>query len=232
MSGKLILQVTEAWRAAYPDAHAGLLVMRGVENPAVHPRLERRKQALEAEVRARFAGQERSAVAGFGPIPAYAAYYRRFDKTYHVEAQLASIAFKGKPLPTVAALVEAMFMAEVKNALLTAGHDLDRLELPVALDVAGGEERYTLMRGQEQRLKAGDMMMADRAGVISSILYGPDQRTQIRPETENVLFAVYAPPGIDPEAVRAHLEDIRDHVLVVSPAAAVHALHVFGARPG
>ncbi len=74
------------------------------------------------------------------------------------------------------------------------------------------------------------MFMADRSGVISSIVYGPDRRTQIHAETRNVLFAVYAPAGISPAGVRAHLRDIRDHVRVVSPGAAVHTLQIFGAR--
>jgi DNA/RNA-binding domain of Phe-tRNA-synthetase-like protein len=94
-----------------------------------------------------------------------------------------------------------MFMAEVQNMLLTAGHDFESLELPITLDVSRGDERYTLLRGQEQILKPGDMLMADRAGIISSILYGPDQRTQIKSSTRNVMFAVYAPQGIDEQAV-------------------------------
>ena len=70
------------------------------------------------------------------------------------------------------------------------------------------------------------MLMADRAGVISSIVYGPDERSQITAATRNVVFAVYAPAGIDPRAVQAHLRDIRDYVLIVAPAAQVQALQV------
>jgi len=131
-------------------------------------------------------------------------------------------------LPSVAALVESMFMAEIKNLLLTAGHDLDSLQLPVTLNVASGEEQYTLLRGTEQVTKSGDMFMADGMGVVSSILYGPDQRTQINEKTRNVLFAVYAPEGIEVEATRQHLEDIHENVLLVSPEARVELLEVFG----
>jgi DNA/RNA-binding domain of Phe-tRNA-synthetase-like protein len=223
-----LFEITDAWKAMFPDAHAGILAMRGVENPAVHGELGRRKGALEALLRAQFAGQDRKALEALPTMRAYHAYYKRFGKSYHVLAQLESIAFKGRAIPSVAALVEAMFMAEVKNGLLTAGHDLDCLHLPVTLSVATGGERYMLLRGQEQVLKAGDMFMADRAGVISSILYGPDQCTQIQPETGNVLFAVYAPAGIAPEAVLGHLQDISDHVQVVSPAATVQLLQVYG----
>lgn len=223
-----LFHITDTWKAAYPDAHAGILAMRDVENPALHAELERRKVELEAQLRAQFAGQDRQALEALPVMQAYRDYYRPFNKTYHVLAQLESIAFKGRSIPSVAVLVEAMFMAEVKNALLTAGHDLDSLHLPVTLSVATGTERYTTLRGQERALKAGDMFMADRGGVISSILYGPDQRTEITPQTRNVLFAVYAPAGIAPEALQTHLEDIRAYVWLVRPAATVKLLQVYG----
>ncbi|MBI5565297.1 MAG: hypothetical protein HY870_10390 [Chloroflexi bacterium] len=221
-----MFQVSDAWKVAYPAAHAGILVMNGVTNPSHHAGLEEIKQQLQAELRARFAGQERSAIAALPTIQAYNTYYKSFKKTYHVQLQLESIAFKGKSLPSVAALVEAMFMAEIKNLLLTAGHDLDTVQLPITLDVATGQESYTLLRSQEQLSKAGDMLMADQTGVISSVLYGPDQRTQITANTRRVLFAVYAPPGIEAADVQHHLEDIRQYVWCVSPAAKVERLEV------
>jgi hypothetical protein len=95
----------------------------------------------------------------------------------------------------VAALLEAMFMAELDDLLLTADHDLDALRLPLTLDVAQGTETYTLLRGDEQTLKAGDMFIRDAEGVIFSVLYGPDRRTPITPETKNVVFTVYAHAG-------------------------------------
>jgi len=223
-----MFDITTSWRTTYPDAHAGFLVMHNVDNPVACPELDRRKQDLESELRVRFVGQDRKALDAIPTISAYNAYYKQFVKTYHVQAQLESIAFKGRAIPSVGALVTAMFMAEVKNLLLTAGHDLDSLHLLVTLGVAAGDERYTLLRGQDQVLKAGDMMMADRHGVISSIVYGPDQRTQIAAHTRSVLFAVYAPAGIPVQAVDSHLQDIRDYVQLGSPAAVVKALHVVG----
>ena len=220
------LGVSEAWRSTFPDAHAGALALREVANPPVHDGLERRKRELEQALRARFAGGDRRTITALPSIRAYDTYYRPFRKTYHVQHQLESVALKGKPIPSAAALVEAMFMAELESQLLTAGHDLDTLRAPVVLGVAGGTERYVLLRGEEQLLKAGDMFIADRDGVISSIVYGPDQRTRITAATRNALFTVYAPAGIHPGAVRAHLEALRDHVQVISPEARVETLQV------
>jgi DNA/RNA-binding domain of Phe-tRNA-synthetase-like protein len=224
-----MFQISAAWASAYPDAHVGVLMMREVANPPHHPELEKRKAALEEQLRARWAGQDRRALEQLPVLRAYNAYYGRFKKSYHVQLQLESIVFKGKPLPTVAALVETMFMAEVKNLLLTAGHDLDKTRGPLTLNVAQGDETYLLMRGQPQTLKAGDMFIADGAGILSSIIYGPDQRTAIGPDTRRVVFTVYAPPGIAPPAVLQQLEDIRQNVASVAPAAQVELLKVFGA---
>ncbi len=224
----MIFEVSGTWKATFTGAHAGVLVMRDVVNPAGHADLEHHKKALVEELRGRFAGQERSQLEALPPLQAYNAYYKRFKKTYHVQLQLESILFKGKSIPSVAALVEAMFMAEIKNMLLTAGHDLDTLQLPARLEVTKGDETYTLLRGQSQQVKAGDMMIVDGKGIISNILYGPDQRSQILPETRNVLYTVYAPAGIEAPAITRHLQDIEGYVRVFAPQAKTELLQVFG----
>jgi DNA/RNA-binding domain of Phe-tRNA-synthetase-like protein len=226
-----MFQISTAWASAYPDAHVGVLMMREVVNPPHHPELEAQKAALEEQLRARWAGQDRRALEQLPVLQVYKTYYGRFKKSYHVQLQLESIVFKGKALPTVAALVEAMFMAEVKNLLLTAGHDLDKTQGSLTLNVATGDETYVLMRGQPQALKAGDMFIADEVGILSSIVYGPDQRTAIGPETRRVGFTVYAPPGIAAPAVLQHLADIRQNVESLAPNAQVELLQVFGAAP-
>jgi DNA/RNA-binding domain of Phe-tRNA-synthetase-like protein len=114
--------------------------------------------------------------------------------------------------------------------LLTAGHDLDKLQLPLTLDVTQGTESYIVMRGEDQIVKAGDMMISDQVGIISNIIYGPDQRTQITESTRNVVFTVYAPAGIDEQLITQHLQDIRDYILVVAPDAQMELLQVHGGR--
>ena len=223
-----MFEVTEAWKLAFPQAHAGVLVMKDVVNPASHAGLERRKAALMAEIRSRYGGLERSQLEILPCLQVYGAYYKRFKKTYHVQLQLESIAFKGKSIPSVAVLVEAMFMAEVKNMLLTAGHDFDSLQLPIRLDVTKGDEVYTLMHGQPQQVKPGDMMILDGKGIISNIIYGPDQRTQIRAGTRNVIYTTYAPAGIGEQAVSEHLQDIQEYVRLFAPDARTEMLQVFG----
>lgn len=224
------LVLSPAFANAYPEAPIGALVMEGVANPPRHPLLDDRKAAVESELRSRFAGGDPAAIRRLPAIQAYSAYFKRFKKTYHVQLQLESVVFKGRSIPSVAALVESMFVAELKNAVLTAGHDLDKIRGQVRVQVADGTERYEMLNGQEQALKQGDMFMADDEGVISSVLYGPDRRTAIGPDTGRVLFTAYGVPGVERATLQKHLEDIRDTVLLVAPKARVMTLAFYGGQ--
>lgn len=220
--------VSMEWKTTYPGAAAGILVMRNVANPDRHSAFDQHKAEFEKELRSRFSDYDRAGLKALPTIQAYNAYYKHYKKSYHVQLQLESVALKGKSIPRVAVLVEAMFMAELKNLLLTAGHDLEAINQPVRLKVADGSESYTLFNGKEQVLKAGDMFMADAKGVISSVIYGPDHRTRITAETRQVFFGVYAVPGIGEQAVQHHLEDIRANIMFFAPDAELETLEVYG----
>jgi DNA/RNA-binding domain of Phe-tRNA-synthetase-like protein len=221
-----MFRVSDDWKRAYPGAHAGILAMSNVINSTRHSELDHQKEELETDLRALFT--DRDSLKSLVPIKAYQEYFKRFKKTYHVFQQLESVIFKGKSIPQVAALVEAMFMEELRNMLLTAGHDLDVVKTPLKLDIAKGNEKYIRMNGQEQVLKAGDMMIADSDAVISSVIYGPDRRTMITPATNRVLFTVYGVPGISEQSARQHLEGIEANIRLVSPDAELELLEVYG----
>jgi DNA/RNA-binding domain of Phe-tRNA-synthetase-like protein len=223
-----MIEISSSWKSVYPGSSIGVLVMHGVENPQQHPQLDEKKKNLEESLRAQFSSYDRTSLRAIPVLASYRDYYKRFNKTYHVQHQLETLVFKNRHIPRVAALVEAMFMAELKNLLLTAGHDLNAIKSPLRIDVARGTESYIRMNGEEQTLKAGDMMIADANGIVSCIIYGPDSRTRIRPETDRVVFTVYAPPGIEERDVSRHLEDIRENVTVIAPRASVELLETFG----
>lgn len=218
---------SEKWKRAYPGARVAALVIRNVKNVAFHPELERRKRALEKELYLHFSNKEESALKTLHPIRAYTEYYKRFKKTYPLLQQLKTVVIKQKPLPAVSGLVDAMFMAEMKNLLLTAGHDLKKVVAPLTLDVSCGTERYLKLNREIQLLKPNDMIMTDGEGVISSVLYGPDGRTKITLQTREVLFVVYAPAGIEKENIYRHLEDIRENVFLFSPQAEAEPIKIY-----
>jgi DNA/RNA-binding domain of Phe-tRNA-synthetase-like protein len=214
--------IDASWQTrAEPGAIAGFLALDQVSNPPQHDGINELASALEAELRERFAGQDRAAIQETPPHPAYAAFYKRFGQRYHVGMQLDSVARKGKSLPRVAALVEAMFIAELRNGILTAGHDWQALTPPVMLGVGTGAETFTKANGETTSIKDGDLYTADAHGVLSAIISGPSALARIGPDTTNVLFVVYAPAGVEPSRVEAHLDELEANVRLISPAAII-----------
>ena len=222
------VKVADSWKNTHAEARVGVLVLRGVSNSTRHDSLDERKLRIEDELRTRFTGKTKADLTALDTIRRYNAFYKPFNKTYHVLLQLESVALKGKALSSTMALVQAMFMAEVHTQLLTAGHDLARVVPPLTIAASQGGEPYVRINGQAQALKPGDMYMSDTEGILSSVIYGPDQRTQIRPETRDVMFVTYAPKGIGAELLRQHMDELEEYVRIVSAEAQRDMLGVWG----
>ncbi len=220
----MLLSGSNRWNTVCPGAVVGALAMRRVANPENSPSLDARKEDLEARLRSQYSSYTRRELNAHPSLQPYVAYYKSFGKTYHVELQLESLVFKNRPIPRVAALVEAMFMAELSSLILTAGHDLDSVHGQVGVDVAAGDETYVTPNGQMQPLKQNDMFIHDDESILSCVIYGPAHRARITPTTTRVLFTAYAPPGIGVKKVRDHLSDLRANVLTIAPDAEVENL--------
>lgn len=203
---------TPQWQAAHPGAIIGLLELSNVDNSLPCPQLDQRKRQVEARLRQDYAGFIRQDFLILPVMAAYHRYYRRFDKTYHVLLQVESIVNKGKRLPDVSPLVDANFASEVDSLVLTAGHDAAKLETPLVIDVSRAGDEMTTLSGVVKASQAGDMVMRDRLGMCCTILLGQDNRSPLTPQTRHVLYVSYVPPGVSPEIVMAHLQQVEAHV--------------------
>lgn len=56
----------------------------------------------------------------------------------------------------------------------------------------------------------------DDKGIISSVLYGPDYRTQIADKTRDRLFFSYFPFGEDNNNIKRHFHDIMENIKIFS----------------
>jgi DNA/RNA-binding domain of Phe-tRNA-synthetase-like protein len=213
----LEISATDGWRAAHARATIGVLELSGLDNHAASARLNERKRALEAGLRKRYQGFSRQDFLALPVMADYDRYYKRFNKTYHVQLQLESIVLKGKPLPDGSPAVDANFMAEVETLILTAGHDGQKLLGPIVIDVSRDGDQMTQMNGASRAIRPGDMIMRDAGGVSCSIIYGQDARSPISPESSHVLYVAYAPAGIAADVVERQLAGIEEHLRLFSP---------------
>src|SRR6266481_9102496 len=217
----LLISATDEWRIAHPRAMIGLLEFSGVENTQSSPKLDERKRETEAHLRERYKGFSRQEFLALPVMSAYEQYYKRFNKTYHVQLQVESVVQKGKSLPNVTPLVDANFVAEVETLVLTAGHDAAKLQGAVSIDVSRDGDQMTQMNGALKPLAAGDMIMRDANGVCCSILYGQDDRSPISSATSHVLYVAYAPAGVPAEVVDGQLRQIEENVRLFSPKVSI-----------
>jgi len=190
-----------------------------------NPEMEETRHSIEASIKSRFSSKE--ALMEDAVIQAYSSYYKKFKKNYHVLFQLESVISNKRPLPPAASLVQVMFMAELDNMLLTAGHDFTAVEMPLSIGLAKGSETYTLMNGAQQTPQPHDMCMADRRAVISSVIYGPDHRTRLTPATQSAMFVVYLPPSLSANLISKHMTDIFRYIQLCSPTARMLALEIY-----
>jgi DNA/RNA-binding domain of Phe-tRNA-synthetase-like protein len=215
----LSISATDEWRISHPGAIIGLLEFSAVVNALLSPELDEKKRATEESLRERYRGFNRQDFLALPVMSAYDRYYKRFDKTYHVQLQVESIVLKGKNLPNVSPLVDSNFIAEVETFVLTAGHDVAKLREPVFMEVSREGDSMMQMNGASKAIRAGDMIMKDAGGICCSILYGQDNHSPISPETSHVLYVSYAPAGVPAEAVDLHLRRIEENIRLFSPNA-------------
>jgi DNA/RNA-binding domain of Phe-tRNA-synthetase-like protein len=224
------IEVTDCWHNTFPGGHVGVLLMGNVDNTRRTSPLDAKKREVELRLREKFVGYSRSDFLELPILKAYRTYYKKFNKTYHVQLQLESVVQKGKSLPNVSPLVDANFAAELETLVLTAGHDADLLAAPLTIDATQGGELLVQMNGAERPLKPNDMMMTDANGVVCTIIYGQDKRTPITPKTRRALYVAYAPAGVPKAAVQQQLEAIRENVHHFAPEAEAEMFEIYTAE--
>ncbi len=221
----VLIELTPAFRFAFPNGLFGALVVRGCPNRTRAAALDAEKRAVEARLRERFGveGIDRDPVAR-----AYAEHFRRHGTRYPVVHQAKAI-LQGRSIESPSALIEAMFTAEMDSLVLTSGHDLESLSDPLRVDVARADDVYTKLSLKEQTTRRGDMVVRDAEGIIASVLYGPDHRTRVRGETTTALFGAWCPLEVSAATVEAHLNTLAALVRREWPDAVIDSPRIMSA---
>ena len=201
--------VNEKVLSNYPSAIFGSLLVKNVVNKKQDSKLNERKKILQEDVKTRYEDTSVDEI-----LQSYKEHFKRWNKSYPIEYQIQSV-LKGKNLPNVSVLVDSMFHAELKNRILTSGHNLDELIGNLVFGLSVGTEQYLKIDGNTQQLKAGDILLHDDKDILANILYGPAKRSTITLQTNNVLYLAWSPGNIDTQRVRSHLEDLLSNLQIV-----------------
>ena len=193
----------------YPGAHFGSLTTNNLQNMKKNSDLETTKRSLEQKIRETYPDP-----ANDPTISDYNLYYAKWSKIYPIAFQIKSIK-TGRNFPNVSTYVDAMFLSELENRILTSGHDRDAIQGTLTYDLAEDGEEYVKLNGKKQTLVKNDVVLRDNEGILGSILFGPAARTSITNETANPLYFAWCPIGINMENIQHHLGTILEYLKIV-----------------
>ncbi len=222
-----MIKISPSVKNTFPETKFGMMIVKGLSSPIERAVMDNIIATEIAQMKLNNSGYERKPALTKEPLCHYAAYYKRYNKTYHVLGQLESVLLKGKSIPPVGIPVEAMFLAELKDLLLTAGHDLELIEGDLTINAATEPLNYTGISGKEQQLIKNDLYLSDEKGILSSIMNGPDYRTRITEATQNALYFVYGVEGVTEPLIHAHLKTLSSYLLQAIPGVDVQSINVY-----
>lgn len=202
------ISISQDAKLTYPDLKVSILEVRSSQKLQFNENLIEMKRQLENKI------SEWENPELLDHVTKYNSFYKKFSSKVPMEFQIKSVA-SGKGIPAFNPILAGMFMAELKNIILTAGHDLDTLGDHIQVQLSEGSEEYTKINGKLQQLKKDDIFATDGNSIISSVLYGPDMRTRITDESNNYLFMCYVPFDISDDELRNHMDDIANYLKVV-----------------
>lgn len=193
----------------YPSLLYGALRVEVPKNGKSNEKLEETKRKVEAYFREIYNPDD-------PVISIYQNHFKNWGTKYPILYQIDSIK-KGRKFPNVSALVDAMFVSELKTRTLTSGHDIDEIQGNLNYDLAVPGDQYVNLSGKTRTLKENDVVLHDEHGILGSVLYGPTKRTTIGPNTTKALYLAWNPFGLSKDHVQGHIEDISANLSLVYP---------------
>ena len=195
----------------YPGVHIGVLVVRGIRNPPVDPRIEEAKREAVNTLRDN---------VGDGPvsrhphISSWRDMYRSFGTKagdYRPSAEaLARRALKEGALPRINAAVDAYNAVSVRHLVPMGGFDLDRVRGDIRLRLSEGGEIFTpLGPAAPEETYRGEVVYADDERILTRRWnYRDCEETKITEGTVNVAMFADGSPGIPRSVVEEALRDL------------------------
>jgi DNA/RNA-binding domain of Phe-tRNA-synthetase-like protein len=210
------VEVDPAVHAAHPDYVALVVVASGLANGPSDAGSDAQLAAAEAHLRASnleratdhpHVAAWRAAFSAFGAKPS------RYPSS--AEALISRV-LKGQPLPRVNALVDLYNAISVRHVVPLGGEDADRLQGPLRLTVAAGDEPFD-PRGDGIDIKyaaAGEVVWRDDRGVTCRRWnWRQGRRTQLTESTTRAFFVFDRVDGLTVDALHPAADEL-SHLLL------------------
>jgi DNA/RNA-binding domain of Phe-tRNA-synthetase-like protein len=215
------VRVDPAVHAAHPDYVALVLVASGIVNGPTDAGSHAQLAAAEAHLRSRGLARAsdhphiaawRAAFSAFGAKPS------RYPSS--AEALIGRV-LKGQPLPRVNALVDLYNAVSVRHVVPLGGEDADRLEGPLRLSIATGDEPFDPRGdgGDAEHAAAGEIVWRDDRGVTCRRWnWRQGRRTQLTDATTRAFFVLDRLDGLAVDELHQAADELSDLLRDRSPS--------------
>jgi DNA/RNA-binding domain of Phe-tRNA-synthetase-like protein len=138
-------------------------------------------------------------------ISSFESFFDSMGYKFPLRGQFTSVKKKG--LPPVPSLVKSLLYAEMTTGVLMGVQDGGKIEGNLVLDLVQGNESFVGMRSTVN-CQDGEIVVRDDAGIVASLFQGPDQRTQVDPDTRLAVFYVFSSPTLSAETFRLAIDTV------------------------
>jgi DNA/RNA-binding domain of Phe-tRNA-synthetase-like protein len=221
------VRVDHAVHAAHPDYVALVLVASGIANGPTDAGSDAQLAAAEAHLRSSGLAKAtdhphiaawRAAFSAFGAKPS------RYPSS--AEALITRV-LKGQSLPRVNALVDLYNAVSVRHVVPLGGEDADRLEGPLRLTIASGDEPFD-PRGDGidvEHAAAGEIVWRDDRGVTCRRWnWRQGRRTQLTDATTQAFFVFDRLDGLTVDELHRAADGLSDLLRDRSPTCHLHRI--------
>jgi len=179
--------------AKYPHLKVGVLVIKDADNSSSNEEIGALSQDVEKKCIKQYEGQ---AVTEIPKIldwrEAYKAFgYKPSSNRPSVEALLRRV-LQSKGLPDINPIVNLYNLISIKHCLPLGGDDLDKVQGPIRLSIAKGDEPFTMLGSLEKdTAKGGEIIYRDDVEVLCKAWnYRECDKSKVTEKSKNVALVI------------------------------------------
>jgi lysyl-tRNA synthetase class 2 len=196
----------------FPDLKVGVLIVKGVKNSGNIEEISELVQRTSQTVKNHYVGKE---LGGEPKIVDWREAYKSFGykpASYRCSAEaLLRRVISDKGLPSINPIVNLYNMISVKYSLPAGADDLDKVNGPIRLAIARGDEPFITLGSREKEIaKEGEIIYRDDQEVLCKAWNWRESDTsKITEESQNISLVIEGLKHTSPSEIVKALNDLK-----------------------
>ena len=200
----------------FPELLVGTVQVSGLDNSGRFEEIAVESRVLENETRRNFESET------LGEHPRIAAWRKAYSsfgakpKKYRSSVEnLVRLILRKGGLPSINPVVDLINFVSVKHVLPVGGDDLDKLEGPLRLCFASGDESFLPLNSEEREaVKPGEVIYRDDSEVLCRRWnWRESDKTKMTQTTKRILLVAEALPPVSGPELKEALADLERLIL-------------------